>query len=90
MVVITLNTKPMVIKRTSSILTLLYLQERNGQFILLWMMRKQNRMIIPLAGILNENRTVLGLMPHPERLADPALGGNDGRAMFDGLVKALS
>ena len=29
------------------------------------------------------------MMPHPERLADPALGGSDGRAMFDGLVAAL-
>jgi phosphoribosylformylglycinamidine synthase subunit PurQ / glutaminase len=43
-----------------------------------------------IAGIFNEARTVLGLMPHPERLADPALGGTDGRAMFDGLVEALS
>lgn len=43
-----------------------------------------------IAGIFNETRTVLGLMPHPERLADPLLGGNDGRAMFDGLVEALS
>jgi phosphoribosylformylglycinamidine synthase len=29
-------------------------------------------------------------MPHPERLADAALGGTDGRAMFDGLVTALA
>jgi phosphoribosylformylglycinamidine synthase len=43
-----------------------------------------------IAGILNESRTVLGLMPHPERLSDEALGGTDGRAMFDGLVEALS
>ena len=43
-----------------------------------------------IAGIFNEARTVLGMMPHPERLADPALGGTDGRAMFDGLVEALS
>jgi phosphoribosylformylglycinamidine synthase len=43
-----------------------------------------------IAGIFNETKTVLGLMPHPERLADPALGGSDGRAMFDGLVEALS
>lgn len=43
-----------------------------------------------VAGIFNETRTVLGLMPHPERLADPALGGCDGRPMFDGLVEALS
>ena len=42
-----------------------------------------------IAGILNETLSVLGMMPHPERLADPALGGNDGRAMFDGLVQAL-
>ena len=42
-----------------------------------------------IAGILNETRTVLGMMPHPERLSDPALGGNQGRPMFDGLVAAL-
>ena len=33
---------------------------------------------------------VLGLMPHPERLADPRLGGEGGRPLFDGLVEALS
>jgi len=43
-----------------------------------------------IAGILNEARTVLGLMPHPERLADKALGGDDGRPMFDGLIAALA
>ncbi|MEO3429201.1 phosphoribosylformylglycinamidine synthase subunit PurQ [Pelagibius sp. CAU 1746] len=43
-----------------------------------------------IAGIYNETKTVLGLMPHPERLADPKLGGTDGRALFDGLVEALS
>ena len=42
-----------------------------------------------IAGVLNETRTVLGLMPHPERLADEDLGGDDGRPMFDGLLKAL-
>ena len=43
-----------------------------------------------IAGVYNEAKTVLGLMPHPERLADPTLGGTDGRALFDGLVEALS
>jgi phosphoribosylformylglycinamidine synthase subunit PurQ / glutaminase len=43
-----------------------------------------------IAGIFNKGRTVLGLMPHPERLSDPKLGGTDGRKMFDSLVKALS
>ncbi len=43
-----------------------------------------------IAGIFNKAKTILGMMPHPERLADPLLGGNDGRLMFDGLVEALS
>ncbi len=43
-----------------------------------------------IAGVFNEAKTVLGMMPHPERLADPALGGADGQPMFDGLVEALS
>jgi len=43
-----------------------------------------------IAGILNKDRNVLGMMPHPERLADRALGGTDGRPMFDGLVETLT
>ena len=43
-----------------------------------------------IAGIFNQTRTVLGLMPHPERAVDPAHGGTDGVAMFDGLVAALA
>ena len=42
-----------------------------------------------IAGVYNETGTVLGLMPHPERLADPALGGTDGVKMFVSLVEAL-
>jgi phosphoribosylformylglycinamidine synthase len=43
-----------------------------------------------IAGIYNRSKTVLGMMPHPERLSDTALGGTDGKAMFKGLVEALS
>ncbi|CAA7614129.1 phosphoribosylformylglycinamidine synthase subunit PurQ [Magnetospirillum sp. UT-4] len=43
-----------------------------------------------VAGIYNEKRNVLGLMPHPERLAEDLLGGSDGKRMFDSLVEALS
>jgi phosphoribosylformylglycinamidine synthase subunit PurQ / glutaminase len=43
-----------------------------------------------IAGILNERGNVLGMMPHPERLADPELGGTDGRAMFEGLLAAVA
>ena len=42
-----------------------------------------------IAGIFNETRTVLGLMPHPENATDPLLGGTDGQGLFDGLVSAL-
>ena len=42
-----------------------------------------------IAGIYNETGTVLGLMPHPERLADPALSGTDGAKMFLSLVETL-
>ncbi len=42
-----------------------------------------------IAGIVNDAGNVLGLMPHPERLIDDALGGSDGRRMFEGLVAAL-
>ena len=41
-----------------------------------------------IAGILSENRRVLGLMPHPERAADPTLGMTDGAALFASLAKA--
>jgi len=43
-----------------------------------------------IAGILNEKRNVLGLMPHPERVVDPELGGTDGRAVFESLIESLS
>ncbi len=43
-----------------------------------------------IAGIFNKNRTILGMMPHPERLADARLGGTDGKAMFDGLLASIA
>jgi phosphoribosylformylglycinamidine synthase len=43
-----------------------------------------------IAGVFNETKTVLGLMPHPERLADARLGGSDGSAMFEALAAALA
>ncbi|GAB4239183.1 MAG: phosphoribosylformylglycinamidine synthase subunit PurQ [Methyloligellaceae bacterium] len=42
-----------------------------------------------IAGIYDETGRILGLMPHPERLAESALGGTDGAAMFSSLVRAL-
>ena len=42
-----------------------------------------------IAGVFDARRTVLGLMPHPERAIDPGHASRDGRALFDGLVDAL-
>ena len=42
-----------------------------------------------IAGIFNETRTVLGLMPHPENATDKLLGGTDGCAFFAGLAGTL-
>ena len=39
-----------------------------------------------IAGVYSENFRVMGLMPHPEDLVDPLLGGVDGRPLFSGLV----
>lgn len=43
-----------------------------------------------IAGICDASCRVLGMMPHPERCAETALGGEDGKRMFTGLVEALS
>src|SRR6202044_1247211 len=43
-----------------------------------------------IAGILNEKRNVMGLMPHPERVVGAALGGTDGRGLFESLIETLS
>ena len=43
-----------------------------------------------IAGIINDKGNVLGMMPHPERMIEPAHGGTDGRRLFEGLVKSVS
>jgi phosphoribosylformylglycinamidine synthase len=43
-----------------------------------------------IAGIVNARGNVLGLMPHPERAAEPAHGNEDGRRLFESLIGALS
>ena len=39
-----------------------------------------------IAGIVNARRNVLGMMPHPERLSESVLGGEDGRRIFEALI----
>lgn len=49
-----------------------------------------NGSVADIAGVLSENRRVLGMMPHPERIADPALGGTDGAALFRALANRMA
>jgi phosphoribosylformylglycinamidine synthase len=42
-----------------------------------------------IAGILNEDRNVLGMMPHPERACDPLMGSTDGLSIFESLLNAV-
>ena len=48
-----------------------------------------NGSVHDIAGVLSENRRVLGMMPHPERASDEAHGGTDGKGLFSGLTNAL-
>ncbi|MFD2741088.1 phosphoribosylformylglycinamidine synthase subunit PurQ [Sulfitobacter aestuarii] len=49
-----------------------------------------NGAVNDIAGILSDNRRVLGMMPHPERAADAGHGGTDGVALFRALAGALT
>lgn len=42
-----------------------------------------------IAGVFNAKKNVLGMMPHPERMIEPALGGSDGRALFESVLKSI-
>ncbi len=48
-----------------------------------------NGSVANIAGIVNSGRNVLGMMPHPDRCADSALGNIDGRKIFEGLFELV-
>ena len=43
-----------------------------------------------IAGIVNEQGNVLGMMPHPERCCEPMLGGTDGRFLFESIIATVT
>ena len=49
-----------------------------------------NGSIRGIAGIYNETKTVLGMMPHPENATEAALGSIGGKPLFDGIAAALA
>jgi phosphoribosylformylglycinamidine synthase subunit PurQ / glutaminase len=48
-----------------------------------------NGSVADIAGVLSANRRVLGMMPHPERAIEPALGSADGRGVLESLLAEL-
>lgn len=61
--------------------------EGNGQIVFRYAEgTNPNGAIDDIAGIINERGNVLGLMPHPENLIEPAHGGTDGRALFESAL----
>ena len=48
-----------------------------------------NGSVDDIAGVVSEQRNVLGLMPHPENLVEPVHGGTDGRRLFEGALDML-
>ena len=49
-----------------------------------------NGSINNIAGVFNDNQNVLGMMPHPERMIDKYLSGNDGSLFFNNIKHKLS
>jgi phosphoribosylformylglycinamidine synthase I len=49
-----------------------------------------NGSMADIAGVLSENRRVVGMMPHPERATEAALGSSDGRGLFASLMRGMA
>lgn len=61
-----------------------------GQIVFRYKGESPNGALDNIAGIVNEKKNVLGMMPHPERLADPMLGGTDGKYIFDSVIRQIA
>ncbi|HET9323487.1 MAG TPA: phosphoribosylformylglycinamidine synthase subunit PurQ [Gaiellaceae bacterium] len=61
--------------------------EANGQVVLRYV-DNPNGSVGAVAGVVNAERNVMGLMPHPEHAVDPLLGSTDGAVILRGLITA--
>jgi phosphoribosylformylglycinamidine synthase I len=59
-----------------------------GQIVLRYDEDNPNGSIDDIAGVVNQDGNVMGLMPHPEHAVDPLLGSTDGALILSGLVEA--
>ncbi len=60
--------------------------EDGGQVAFRYAGENPNGSLNDIAGVLSENKRILGMMPHPERAADDLTGGVDGVKLFEGLL----
>jgi phosphoribosylformylglycinamidine synthase I len=61
----------------------------NNDRVVFRYLENPNGSIHDIAGIVNESRNVLGMMPHPDRSSENILGSVDGRLIFESMVNAL-
>lgn len=66
----------------------LQMMQENHQ-ILLEYIDNPNGSVHSIAGVCNKDKNVFGLMPHPERAMEDIVGGSDGLAMLEGLLKEV-
>jgi len=62
--------------------------EGNGQVALRYI-ENPNGAANDIAGLYNEKRTIMALMPHPERAMEPLLGSSDGKGIFTSLINSI-
>jgi len=60
--------------------------EDNNQIVFRYHGDNPNGSLHSIAGVCNEKGNVLGMMPHPERVAETLLGGQDGRLLFESII----
>lgn len=61
--------------------------QANNQIVFTYSGENPNGSLQDIAGIINEQGNVLGMMPHPERAVDALVGGSDGLDLFKSIVK---
>jgi len=63
--------------------------KKNDQIVFRYHGENPNGALDDIAGIVNKERNVLGMMPHPERSSEVELGSTDGRGIFESIVESI-
>ena len=66
---------------------MLWIFEENGKIT---QKSNPNGSLLNIAGIMNSEGNVLGMMPHPERCCEDEIGGTDGSIIFNSIIHSIS